>query len=257
MKKAYLSLVVAALTATNVVAGEANKDWEITSELGLILTSGNTETTTLKGAIKAKHEMEDWINEYKLDGLFKEDEVEKDDGSKETQRTNEKYFAEVKAGYKLNEEFSKLVLAGSHTSDYFGSFRNESVISVGYEKRLLNKSNMFLEAEIGPGYKYFEFPKDSTDNNGIDNSGETDGEVIGQGKVNFEWTITEYAKFTQTVGMEYGSTNTKTKSESALLTKINGSMQMKVGFNVTHNSDVDSDKENTDTETTLTLVYNF
>lgn len=252
MKKAYLSLVVAALTATNVVAEEANKDWEVTSELGLILTSGNTETTTLKGAIKAKHEMENWTNEYKLDGLFKEDEIEKDDGTKETQRTNEKYFASAQGNYKLNEENSHFFLFGSHTSDYFGSFRNESVFSLGYGKRFLDTSNMYFDAEIGPGYKYFEESK-----NEDGTKGDTDGEAIALGKVNFNWDITEYAKFTQTVGMEYGSTNTKTKSESALLTKINGSMQMKVGFNVTHNSDVDSDKENTDTETTLTLVYNF
>jgi len=112
---------------------------------------------------------------------------------------------------------------------------------------------MYFDAEIGPGYKYFEDPKkkDGT-------KGDTYDEAIVLGKVNFSWDITEYAKFTQTVGMEYGKTNTKTKSESALLTKINGSMQMKVGFNVTHNnSDVNSDKENTDIETTLTLVYNF
>jgi len=257
MKKAYLSLVVAALTATNVVAEEANKDWEITSELGLILTSGNTETTTIKGAIKAKHEMENWTNEYKLDGLFKEDEIEKDGGVKETQRTNEKYFGSAQGNYKLNESHSHFFLYGSHTSDSFGSFRNESVFSLGYGKRFLDKSNMFFDAEIGPGYKYFEFPDQSKDEQGNDISGKTDGEAIALGKVNFNWDITEYAKFTQTVAMEYGSTNTKTKSESALLTKINGSMQMKVGFNVTHNSDVDSDKENTDIETTLTLVYNF
>ena len=257
MKKAYLSLVAAALTATNVVADEAKKDWEITSELGLILTSGNTETTTLKGAIKARHEMENWTNEYKLDGLFKEDEVENDDGTKETQRTNEKYFASAQANYKLNESHAHFFLFGSHTSDYFGSFRNESVVSLGYGKRFLDKPTMYFDAEIGPGYKYFEFPKDSKDEQGNDISGDKDGEAIALGKANFNWDITEYAKFTQTVVMEYGSTNTKTKSESALLTKINGSMQMKVGFNVTHNSDVDADKENTDTETTLTLVYNF
>jgi putative salt-induced outer membrane protein YdiY len=57
--------------------------------------------------------------------------------------------------------------------------------------------------------------------------------------------------------MEYGDTNTKTVSESALLTKINGSLQMKFAYNITHNLDVSDDKENTDTETSLTLVYSF
>ncbi|SFC52629.1 DUF481 domain-containing protein [Pseudoalteromonas denitrificans] len=257
MKKVYLSLIVATLTVTSAVANEKKKDWEISSELGLILTGGNTKTTTLKGAIKARHEMESWTNEYKLDGLFKEDEVTNDDGSKETQRTNEKYFASVQGNYKLSESHTHFFIYGSHASDYFGSYRNESVLSLGYGKRFLDSENMFFDAEIGPGYKYFEFPEGSTDKKGVSNEGDNKGEPIGLGKVNFNWNITEYAKFTQTVAVEYGSTNTKTKSESALLTKINGSMQMKVGFNVTHNSDVDTDKENTDTETVLTLVYNF
>ena len=129
---------------------------------------------------------------------------------------------------------------------------NESVLALGYGKRLLAKSNMYFDAEIGPGYKYFEKSQDEDGN-----KGDTEGEVIALGKVNFGWDITEYAKFTQTVGMEYGSTNTKTKSESALLTKINGSMQMKMGFNVTHNSSIGENEENMDTQTTLTLVYNF
>ncbi|MGB1201790.1 MAG: DUF481 domain-containing protein, partial [Cognaticolwellia aestuarii] len=43
----------------------------------------------------------------------------------------------------------------------------------------------------------------------------------------------------------------------ALLAKINGSLQMKVAFNVTNNSDVADDKESTDTETSFTLVYSF
>ena len=59
------------------------------------------------------------------------------------------------------------------------------------------------------------------------------------------------------MSVEYGDTNTKTRSESALLAKINGSLQMKIAYNVTNNSDVADDEESTDTETSLTLVYSF
>ena len=79
MKLKLLSILVAASAATNAFAEDIDADqktWEVTSELGAIITSGNTETTTLKGGIKVQHNLENWNNEYKIDGIYKEDEVE-------------------------------------------------------------------------------------------------------------------------------------------------------------------------------------
>ncbi|WP_076920482.1 YdiY family protein [Pseudoalteromonas sp. SK18] len=260
MKLKLLSILVAATATTNAFASEEEqKTWEITSEVGAIITSGNTETTTLKGGIKVLHNLESWNNEYKLDGIYKEDEVENDDGTKEKQRTNEKYSISAQGNYKLNEKHAHLFIYGSHVSDYFGAYRSESVISAGYGLRLLNESNMKLNAEIGPGYKYFKYPdiSEEVDENGNSLAGEYEGEVIALGKMDFSWKISDNARFTQLVSVEYGDTNTKTRSETALLTKINGSLQMKVAYNITNNSDVADDKEATDTETSLTLVYSF
>lgn len=260
MKLKLLSLLVATTVATNAFAEDAEpKTWDVTSEVGAIITSGNTATTTLKGGINILHNLEYWNNEYKLDGIYKEDEVENEDGSKDKQRTNEKYSFSAQGNYKLNEEHSHLFIYGSHVSDYFGAYRNESVISAGYGLRLLNKKSMWLSAEIGPGYKYFEYPDSSTavDEDGNLLAGETDSEVIALGKINYNWVISDNARFTQLVSVEYGDTNTKTRSESALLAKINGSLQMKIAYNVTNNSDVADDEESTDTETSLTLVYSF
>ncbi|KZN29530.1 hypothetical protein N480_07345 [Pseudoalteromonas luteoviolacea S2607] len=267
MKMKLVSLCVLTATSSFVATAEASSEsstkeekvWDITSEVGAIVTSGNTETTTLKGEIKAKHNLESWRNEYKLDGIFKEDEIENDDGEKVKERTNEKYSLSVQGNYKLVEDHSHLFISGSYASDYFGAYRSESVLSVGYGLRLLSKSNMYLDFEIGPGIKRFEYQDDSTETtpDGKSLAGETESEVIGVGKIDYEWQISDNAKFTQLIAVEYGDTNTKTVSETALLTKINGSLQMKVGYNITHNSDVDEGKEKTDTETSLTLVYSF
>ena len=118
---------------------------------------------------------------------------------------------------------------------------------------ILNQGpDALLEIILQNNVQNEEFFKD-----GRPKAGERDDEFIALAKADFSWTINENAKFTQGIKVESGSTNTKSISETALLTKINGSLQMKVGFNVTHNSDVDADKVNTDTETVLTLVYSF
>lgn len=234
------------------------KEWDITSEVGAIITSGNTETTTLKGEIKAKHHLDNWRNEYKIDGIFKEDEIENDNGEKVKERTNEKYSLSVQGNYKLIEDHSHLFIFGSYDSDYFGAYRSEAVLSVGYGHRLLSRPNMYLDFEIGPGVKRFEYQDDSTEmKDGQLLAGETESEAIGVAKLDYEWVVSENAKFTQVVAIEYGDTNTKTESETALMTKVNGSLQMKVAYKITNNSEVDEGKEKTDTETSLTLVYSF
>ena len=261
MKLKLLSILVAASAATNAFAEETaeRQTWEVTSELGAIVTSGNTETTTLKGGIKVLHNLDSWNNEYKIDGIYKEDEIEDADGDKNKQRTNEKYSASAQGNYKLNEKYSHLFIYGSHVSDYFGAYRTESVISAGYGLRLLSEKTMWLNAEVGPGYKFFEYSDESTqeDDNGNLLAGERESEVIALGKLDYNWQISESARFTQLVAVEYGESNTKTRSETALLAKINGSLQMKVAFNIINNSDVADDEESTDTETSLTLVYSF
>ncbi|MGO2167722.1 DUF481 domain-containing protein [Pseudoalteromonas sp. AOP31-A2-14] len=258
MKLKFLSMLVAASAASNVAAEEV-QTWQVTSELGAIITSGNTETTTLKGGIKVLQNLEHWNNEYKIDGIYKEDEIENDAGVKEEQRTNEKYSISAQGNYKLSNDYSHLFIYGSHVSDYFGAYRNESVISAGYGQRLINRSDMWLNAEVGPGYKYFQYPDNSTevDENGNSLAGESEGEIIALGKLDYNWQISDNAKFLQLVAVEYGDTNTKVRSETALLAKISGSLQMKVAYNIINNSDVADDKESTDTETSLTLVYSF
>ena len=70
MKLKLLSILVAVSATTSAFASEEEqKTWEVTSEVGAIITSGNTETTTLKGGIKVLHNLENWNNEYKLDGI--------------------------------------------------------------------------------------------------------------------------------------------------------------------------------------------
>lgn len=260
MKVKLLSMCVCAAVMSNAYAEDIKSEqtWEVTSEVGAIITSGNTETTTLKGNLKAKHRLENWHNEYKVSGIFKEDEIENDDGNKVKERTNEKYSLSMQGNYKLDSDSSHLFVLGSYVSDSFGAYRSEAVASVGYGLRLLKSDDMELSFEVGPGIKRFEYQDDSTEvDNGMPLAGTSENEFIGVAKMDYSWQISENAKFTQLFSVETGSTNTKSTSESALLTKINGSLQMKVAYNIINNSEVDDGKESTDTETSLTLVYSF
>ena len=220
--------------------------WETSAELSIIATSGNTETTTFRGKIDAKQELEKWSNQYIFDSLFKEEETENDEGESVKQRSAERYFASAQGNYKLKKEHSFLLIYAAHLEDKFGSFANNSIISGGYGQRIFEFDDHTMDAEIGPGYR-----------RGERDSGEIVKGPILRASAVYRWQISENADFEQKLSVETGSGNTFSKSESYISAKVNGSLKMKFGFAISNNSVVDEGKDNVDTETTMTLVYSF
>mgnify|MGYP006171453033 CR=1 FL=1 len=247
--KVYSVLALAVVASMQAQANDTaatEKVWTTSAELGAITTSGNTVGTSITGKIDAKQELQQWSNQYIFSAFFKEDEKTDDNGDKLTERSAERYLISAKAAYKLDEEFDKLFVFGSYTDDKFGAYLKYTTVAVGYGTRLYNAEDKFLDVEIGPGYF-----------SGKRSTGETENGLIVRGAAAFKWTLSESASFSQTVSMEYGQDNTRTIAETALLAKINGSLQMKAAFLLQNDSDVPLGKKSTDTQTSLTLVYSF
>jgi putative salt-induced outer membrane protein len=243
---AVLALVIASIQVHANSTSVTDKIWTTSAELGVITTSGNTVGTSATGKIDAKQELEQWSNQYIVSAFFKEDEKTADNGERVTETSAERYMISAKTAYKLEKEFNKLFAFGSYTDDKFGAYTEYTTLAVGYGTRLYNAEDKSLDAEIGPGYV-----------TGKRSSGETEQGMIVRGAGSFNWTISESASFSQTLSVEYGSDNTRTIAETALLAKINGSMQMKAAFLLQNDSDVPAGKKSTDTQTSLTLVYSF
>lgn len=246
-----LLLASAVLAASGAAfAQEEAEPWQASVELGAISTTGNTETLSVQSRADLAHEIGNWQNEYVASVLFKEDEVIQQDGTENTEKTAERYFISAKSAYQLQEDTSSLFIFGSHTRDEFGAFLNYSTASLGYGRRWLDTPNAYLDAEIGPGYYRGERVLE-------DEMTEVEKGAMVRGAVEFQWTISDNATFSQEVSVESGSDNTRTISDTALTTKINDSLQMKVGYSIVHNSEVAADKEPTDTTTSINLVYSL
>src|SRR5690625_2921651 len=96
----FLTTGVAAPLAVADVEDET-RPWKVSSELGEIATSSNTETTTIQGKIEADHNTLKWSNRYTLGVRFKEDQVNQPDGSQETVKTAEHIAVSARGGYRL------------------------------------------------------------------------------------------------------------------------------------------------------------
>jgi len=221
-------------------------NWHTAAELGAITTSGNTEGTTVTGKIDARHELGDWNNQYIVAGHFKEDETTAPGGTRVSKRSAERVALTAKASYKLLEKDQTMFAIATHVDDKFGAYTSFSTLSVGRGTRWYNSPVANMDVEFGPGYFVGERA------NGEEESGFT---VRGAAAV--KWQVSPVAQFTQTVSVERGNSNVHSSAESALSTRINGTMQMKAAFVARSDTRVPESRKNTDTQTSVTLVYSF
>ncbi len=245
----FVTLGLSVFVVQASMAEETEKSWEVSAELGAISTTGNTETTSYNGKLEASHKMEKWHNSYVLSGMQKKDTVTNADDTKVSEKTADKYFLSMKSAYSLVKEHSNLFVFASHANDEFGAYLEYSAFSAGYGTRLLSTDSSQFDVEIGPGYYWGE---KSFDTGAVSESG-----AMLRAAGTFSWQISDSAQFKQEINTDVGEDNTRIVSNTSLSSKVNDRMQMKVGYTVSHDSEVAVEKEATDTTTYVNLVYNF
>ncbi|MGJ8679629.1 DUF481 domain-containing protein [Paraglaciecola sp.] len=234
-------ILLSLLAATQAVAADKEKPFSMDGEFGFISTSGNTDTTSIKGKLSAHQELEMWSNDYKVEALYKKDEV-----NEESTTTAQKYFLSGQGNYKLTNPDHRIFGFVSYEDDRFSSFDYQSTIAAGWSQKVWQDDNSKFNYSIGPGYS---FAKRQT--------GESENGAIIRASLGYQLKISDNAQFKQLVSTEVGSDNTKSKSSSSISAKISEGFSLKVSLVLDHNSDVPDGKENLDTQTAVTLVYTF
>lgn len=258
----------AAVIAASALVGQAfaqapEKPLAADAELGFLTTSGNTDSTALKAKLNLKHELTRWRNQYVLEALYKEDQLEvEQDGQtwEESQVTAEKYFGSAQADYKLDSQHRALFIFGSFDEDKFSGYDYQASVAVGYSDRLFQGANSFLDYSVGPGMSFSRTDEvRAPDGTLLEDNVKEESAMVRLSAL-FQYDFSETAKFTQTfasdVAVESGA-NTKTKAESAIIANLNQSLAIKASFTINHNSEVPEDRVSSDRQTAVTLVYTF
>lgn len=247
MKKSYnILLITGALVCSgNVLAEEEKSPWTSSVELGLIRTTGNTETQTTAGKADVVYEVDKWRHTGHAEAYGQE---AKNKETNESEVSAERYELSGKSDYKFNEYdyvFGLLKLQ----KDLFSGFEYEHIVSIGYGRKIIKQDNMELDLEIGPGMRYFK----------VDN-GINDDEALLVLGAKYWWAITDSSKFTQELAVEIGEDITSTKSITGIQANINKTLALKFTYTIRNKSEVplaDPVIEKTDTELAMTLVYTF
>lgn len=208
--------------------------WEASAELGYIKTSGNTDTETLNAKFKGETAYNKWTHFLELIALKS---VAND------VRSAEKYRIELQSDYDLGERMYAFGNA-NWENDNFSGLNYQAAVASGLGYKVIKNDEMKLNLELAPGYRITEDENNNTDEDAIIRLAET-----------FSWDISETSTFDQYIKVDAGDSNTKSRLGAALTSKIAGDLSMKVSYDITHNSEVAADKNKTDRETAITLVY--
>lgn len=235
LKNSIVLMVLLGATG-QLIAAEPSRPWKGEAELGIVATSGNTETTSVKAHAGVVYEQGKWRHTGKVDALNTSDA---------TRTTGERYALSGKSDYKFDARSYVFGLV-SYENDRFAGFDYRMSETLGYGYRVINQDTLTLDLEAGPGARQTQLRNRSSEN-----------EFMGYLSGKLLWKFSPSASLSEDLTTEIGSDTTITRSVTALTAQLVGSLAMKLSFTARHISEVPASVKDLDTETAMTLVYGF
>ncbi|MDQ7074142.1 MAG: DUF481 domain-containing protein [Gammaproteobacteria bacterium] len=226
-KKMFLFLLV--LSSSLQAEG-----WQGEGELGVTLTSGNSETQSWNGRIDLKHDSEQWRNSLGLQSLK---------ASNEAVVTAERYVAALKSDYKFKRNYA--FLAFRYEDDRFSGYDYQTSLTLGLGRRFWDSEGKLLDLSIGLGNKR---SSDSV-------TALVSSEAILRGGLLFSYPLNKQVSLSEELLLESGQALVQTQSVTALAVNMSQNLAAKFSLTATHNSQVPVGSEKTDTITAVSLLY--
>lgn len=230
---------------TDTVADE----FVLEGEFGFVTATGNTNTSSVKGALDAEHETPSWSNQYRVELLYKESEVQVD-GQSQRDVTAQHFYTTAQMDYKLDDPDNRLFLFGEYDNNRFSAYKYQAALAAGWAHKAYDENDYQFRYSIGPGYGF-----------AVNQDGDRDHDKHGfivRASVEYKYQMSTGAKFRQFLSAEANDSSTRSRSETSISANVMDSLAMKLSFIMNYNSSADNlDVKNLDTETSVALVYQF
>lgn len=235
--------------ANSLADAESYKPWAGDVELGLVLSSGNTESTAIRANAELQHEMQDFRNKYLIQTLFQRNsQFDQNTNSKTSSTTGQRLNLVGQSNYKFHRSEFSIFGRGAYLNDRFGAFREQASIAVGTAMRIYEAGDNYWDIETGPGFAHQET-----------SDGDRSTGIIWYAATNLDYQLNEHNSFRQSLewSVSLDGKNSSWQSRSAFTSQVNGRLSMRLGFLVKYDSSPGEFRSKTDTETSATLVYSF
>ncbi|MDZ7869517.1 MAG: DUF481 domain-containing protein [Rheinheimera sp.] len=238
-----------ALGGDKVQAIDPDKVWGGDIELGLVLSSGNTQSTAIRTNAELMHELTDFRNKYLIQTLIQRNsQFDEATGDKTRYTTAQRVNLVAQSNYKFYQSEHSIFGRASYLNDRFGAFEEQGALAAGYAMRAYQSGDDYLDLETGPGIAYQQTSDKKT------SSG-----MIWWVAANLDYHLTASNSFRQALewSVSLDGKNSSWQSRSSLTSQVNGRLSMRLNFTVKYDSNPGQFRQKTDTETSATLVYSF
>jgi putative salt-induced outer membrane protein len=225
--------------------------WAAQAQLGLIVTSGSTTTKSGNASVNAAHVMGRWTVSGGLAALY---------ASTGRYSTQQDTNANLQADLALSKRTFWFSTA-RWDRNLFTGFQYQDSVATGGGFNFVQTTATQLAGELGVGYR-IENPETLTTGpvgNVIERerlAGTLQREAVLQAGVNYSHAITRLTKVTNTLLVQYGTSDTTTTDNLALTVQVDASLSLAVGMQLVNNtSPPPGSARHTDTVTTVNLVY--
>jgi putative salt-induced outer membrane protein len=222
--------------------------WAAEGQLGVVLARGNSDTTTANAKLEVVHTTKATKDDFEIDGLY---------GRTGGIVTAERWATNLQRDWNIGvRTFWFADLRYEH--DLFSGFAYQASAATGLGYKLIDSSATKLQVQAGAGYRRLRPEQLTYGPLGeviARTEGPTQGELVGNGKLNFEHSFNSQTKLTDALMTVVGSANTYLENDLALNVKLNGSFSLSVGYTVRNNSNPPPGLVHTDKLTTVNLIY--
>ena len=159
-------LAVVLLVPLLAHAQEEGKPWTGSAALGILATSGNSDTMNANLGLNLNYDVDRWHHAFGAIAAG---------ADSNSVTTAERYKAGYKAKYDFTE-FDYVFGLLSYEKDKFSGYDQQTTEAIGYGRRIINQDKQVLNLEAGAGFKQNELR---------DNTSE-DGAIIRVGRLSVE-----------------------------------------------------------------------
>lgn len=248
VKRLITSLITPLLLwSFSAVAGEEDS-YRGEVELGIVLTTGNSESASGRTAVNVEQDFTDWRTEYAINAQYQRSQFDNEQGETERETTEQQIFLSYQGNYKLETEDESFYVFGSYNDDRFNGYHYQLTAATGYSWRFFDSASSTIDLEIGPGYVWNE----------LEDGSRRQGTIV-RSAIKYEQELTVATRFKQEIITEisFSGEASTTKSESSMVAQVNGRLALRVSFLLEYNSKPIDVRKKIDTETGITLVYSF
>lgn len=221
------------------------KPFTLSGEAGLLITTGNTETSIIKLAMESTHELKNWSNRYQSQFLQRTNTVVRQGEKVDIDTRRIEISAQL--DYKLVKDNNRLFVYAEYDDNEFNRLREQATLVLGWSQVMWQKERSQFRYSIGPGYSHLLQERTDT----------RIEEMIVRGTVYYNHIFGNDARFVQTVSAELGEEISKARTQSSLSAKVFDKMAMKFSVDLIYNDNVASQDSALSTQTSVSMVYQF